>query len=225
MKKALKTVVIIFILLLGIPTSLMFTGLLQISTLSSDANEPGIMLDSRIFISPLFSFERGDFVSYRYEDEEYGKHERVHRLVGKGGDTIELKNGVLFVNDENFDQNLEVAHMYKVPSSRYREFLDKGIITSERNAYRNRDVMMIHVSDKVARENGFDDTIQISSKDQIIPRIKQIYGEYWNLDHFGPLEIPEGKCFVIGDNRHGSEDSRYNGLIDESAITGTVIYR
>lgn len=37
---------------------------------------------------------------------------------------------------------------------------------------------------------------------------------------FGPVTIPEGKYFMMGDNRDNSEDSRYFGFIDRSQIIG-----
>ena len=37
---------------------------------------------------------------------------------------------------------------------------------------------------------------------------------------FGPSEIPEGKIFVMGDNRNNSDDSRNFGPIDADAIVG-----
>ena len=37
---------------------------------------------------------------------------------------------------------------------------------------------------------------------------------------FGPAEIPEGKIFVMGDNRNNSDDSRNFGPIDADAVVG-----
>lgn len=48
----------------------------------------------------------------------------------------------------------------------------------------------------------------------------------WNRDQFGPVQVPPGALFMMGDNRDQSLDSRYWGFLDEDLIRGkaSLIY-
>lgn len=43
-------------------------------------------------------------------------------------------------------------------------------------------------------------------------------------DQFGPLVVPEGALFLLGDNRDNSNDSRFQGPIDRSLMVGRPLY-
>lgn len=100
--------------------------------------------------------ERFDVVICRYPGR--GNTNFVKRVVGLPGDTVELREGYLYVNGERYEEPY---------------ILDE---------YRTR-----------GPSNG------------------------WS---FGPVTVPEGHYFVMGDHRNNSNDSRAQGAIPRDAIIG-----
>ncbi|HEV8700466.1 MAG TPA: signal peptidase I [Candidatus Polarisedimenticolia bacterium] len=71
--------------------------------------------------------------------------------------------------------------------------------------------------------------IQKPGQEGYVPLIEP-YGSHkypgsvpYELDNFGPLAIPEGQYFVMGDNRDDSRDSREWGLVPRDHIVGRGI--
>jgi signal peptidase I len=46
----------------------------------------------------------------------------------------------------------------------------------------------------------------------------------WAMRSFVPVTVPEGKYFMMGDNRDDSADSRYFGFVDRNLIVGQAKY-
>ena len=55
---------------------------------------------------------------------------------------------------------------------------------------------------------------------------KILHGYGGSMSNFGPVIVPEGHLFMMGDNRHNSYDSRSWGPLDQSYVKGKamVIY-
>jgi len=104
--------------------------------------------------------QRGDIIVFRFPEDE--EKDFIKRIVGLPGDTVQVRNKVVFVNNEPLDDKP------------FTQRADPGII---------------------------DGTIN--------PR-----------DNFGPVTVPHGAYFVMGDNRDQSLDSRFWGYVREEKIRG-----
>ncbi len=73
-----------------------------------------------------------------------------------------------------------------------------------------------------------DKILYIDGKPQSEKYVKHIDthiypAEMFPRDNFGPVTIPEGHYFMMGDNRDDSHDSRFFGTVSEKRIIGTPL--
>jgi len=119
--------------------------------------------DIHLFHMPgLRDPHRGDVVVFKYPEDP--TRDFIKRVIGVGGDVVESRNKVIYVNGHKLNEPY-VQHV-----------------------------------DKIIKPAGDD------------PR-----------DNFGPVKVPMGDVFVMGDNRDESYDSRYWGFVEDDQIKGKAI--
>ncbi|MBF0274033.1 MAG: signal peptidase I [Nitrospinae bacterium] len=107
--------------------------------------------------------ERFDIIVFKYPEDP--SRDFIKRTIGLPGETVEVKNQVVYINGKAIDDSAFVKH--------------------------------------------------------IEPPLPLMYS--FPRDNFGPVTVPEGHVFMMGDNRENSQDSRYWGFLDVNMIKGKAI--
>ncbi|WP_316897349.1 signal peptidase I [Pseudodesulfovibrio indicus] len=102
--------------------------------------------------------KRGDIIVFKFPEDE--TKDFIKRVIGLPGDTLEVRNKVVYINGQPLDEPY-----------------------------------VLHTK---------SDTLPVR-------------------DNFGPVVVPEGQYFVMGDNREGSYDSRWWGPVKRQKIVGKAL--
>lgn len=225
MKKKLKYTFIIVISLLALWAIGQMTNAFRRLSSGGIANYPTFQNGEGFFVSNLKKPSRFDFICYNANSAQFGRHAKLFRLCGLEGDKIEIRDGRLFVNDVDADKDLSLAHNYILAVNEWERVKTIDSLANPFATTTASDSITTYLSDKLVATHGIKCRRLSLRKEEINKAIQAQFKQPWNQDHFGPIIVPEGKYFVLGDNRSYAEDSRYTGFIDKSDYIATVLGR
>jgi signal peptidase I len=199
---------------------------------------PTIESDDHIFVDKLTKLwrpiERGELIAHRYPCDRHITY--VKRIVAVGGDTVEIRCDVLYINGnavphslvakdweyEERDETLRAPIRKNV--SRWHEDLDghgydvfDGVgDPGERDFPALAPPLVPGCSDaamfREPRQTPDVKGVLVGTKPSAVPCAPQLH-----------YVVPTGAVFVLGDNRDYSRDSRTWGVVSEGDIIGRVI--
>ncbi len=144
---------------------------------------------------------RGDVVVFQWPVDKTKNF--VKRIVGLPGDTLEMRQGELVRNGRPQRESY-VSHTAPGSDVSDEEFnWQLRYLLNSREPHRTSALSPVQVSSLEASP-----------------------GYHPSRNNWGPLIVPEGNYFVLGDNRDNSLDSRYWGFVADSLVRGQplVVY-
>ena len=128
--------------------------------------------------------KRGDVIVFKYPPD--GRTDYIKRLIGLPGDTVEMRQGVLYVN--GVASTMERAGEFIEPIQGSVRCSERRVIDGETMCVKERWIETLP---------GGHSHVVLNADDNL--------GQY---DNTGEIEVPDGHYFFMGDNRDNSLDSR-----------------
>jgi signal peptidase I len=165
-----------------------------------------IALVIRTFVIQAFKIPSGSMIPTL----QIGDHILVNKfLLGTPVD-IPFTNITLFRMPGLREPERGDIIVFKYPEDRTRDFIKR----------------VIGLGGDVIEEK--DKTVYVNGRKLVEPYTQHVdedikAREVDRRDNFGPIVVPNGSVFVMGDNRDQSYDSRFWGFVDETEIKGKAM--
>lgn len=198
---------------------------LQASTCNMD---PYFHIDQTIFGSSLLKAQKRDVIVYWGKplpnDLASEPYEVVGRIVAAEGDTVQLVNGILFVNGVLVDDTMNLNYHFYLP-----EAAVMGKLSDYQEQY-----MVIRMNNIAILNTSYANLVEMSIKDSARRDISSsmvinpldfgvFTSELWTYDNLGPVVVPKDSYFILGDNRSNSADSRVRGFIHKDKMVAKIV--
>ena len=174
-----------------------------------------------IFIALLLALFIRTFVIQAFKIPSGSMEETLligdHILVSKFAYGTHIPNEIPIVNIKLFDDIILFPTLpergdiivFKYPKDESRDFIKRVIgIPGDLLEVKHQKVFI----NSKPYIDPFARHIEAPSNSPLVPR-----------DDFGPVLIPDGHLFMMGDNRENSQDSRYWGFLDVSKVRGKAL--
>ena len=136
--------------------------------------------------------QRGDVIVFIYPKDESFFY--IKRVVGTPGDTIEVRNKVLYINQKMVSRDLVLG----AQAQKTFKKLDDPKYSGD-----NVDLLVEHL-------DSIDHSILIDKSNYM-------------AESYGPVTVPAESLFVMGDNRDFSNDSRFWGFVPMKNVKGKAV--